>query len=103
VIEPTNPRGLYGLLARLRVKLGQISPPASPAGTGRVPLPQWLPTVETLPGWEALCQRGADGKYTNLVQLCEQLTDMMVQLSDEISARYFSHAGMAGTRVGAQP
>lgn len=101
VIEPTNPRGLYGLLARLRVKLGQISPPASPAGTGRVPLPQWLPTVETLPGWEALCQRGPDGKYTNLVQLCEQLTDMMVRLSDEISARYFSHAGMAGTRVGA--
>ncbi|KJK21697.1 hypothetical protein UB46_25850 [Burkholderiaceae bacterium 16] len=105
VIEPTNPRGLYGVLARLRVKLGQVTPPASPAGTGRLPLPQFLPTVETLPGWEVLCERDADGQYTNLVQLCGQLTSMMVQLSDEISARYFSHAGMAGTGAwaGVQP
>ncbi|WP_029044172.1 circularly permuted type 2 ATP-grasp protein [Cupriavidus sp. WS] len=99
VIEPTNPRGLYGLLARLRVKLGQITPPASPAGGGRAPLPQWLPAVETLPGWEALCERDGRGQYTNLVQLCDRLGGLMAQLSDEISARYFSHAGVAGVRV----
>ncbi|MGO4580580.1 circularly permuted type 2 ATP-grasp protein [Cupriavidus sp. 2TAF22] len=99
VIEPTNPRGLYGVLARLRVKLGQLTPPASPAGTGRTPLPQWLPAVEALPGWDALCRRDESGQYTNLVQACDQLSSLVGQLSDEISARYFSHAGMAGVRV----
>ncbi|MFX6011103.1 alpha-E domain-containing protein, partial [Acinetobacter baumannii] len=51
VVEPTNPRGLYGGDARLRTKLEQIEQAA--ADTRRTPFADMLPVVETLPSLEA--------------------------------------------------
>ncbi|ODV44373.1 hypothetical protein AWV79_08695 [Cupriavidus sp. UYMMa02A] len=93
VLEPTNPRGLYGLLERLRGKLEQLAPEGS--AHARVPLVDLLPAPGALPSRAALCEAlgDADGDPAALSALCRQFIERMVRVSDEISARYFSHAG----------
>jgi uncharacterized alpha-E superfamily protein len=90
VVEPTNPRSLYGVYARLRNKLDDLPTPSALAQ--RAPLSSLLPAPSTLPELDALCVMDADGLYPALIQLCEQLSGIVTALSNEISVRYFSHA-----------
>ncbi|KWR88108.1 circularly permuted type 2 ATP-grasp protein [Cupriavidus sp. IDO] len=92
VLEPTNPRGIYGVLDRLRAKLAQLTPGGS--GQSRVPLAELLPRASALPRRAVLCEADASGYYAALAALCSQLGERMARVSDEISARYFSHAGV---------
>ncbi|MFC4522682.1 circularly permuted type 2 ATP-grasp protein [Cupriavidus pinatubonensis] len=93
VLEPTNPRGLYGLLERLRNKLEQLAPGGS--AQTRVPLAELLPAPSALPTRAALCEPlgEAGGDPAALSALCQLFIERMGRVSDEISARYFSHAG----------
>ncbi|HTJ91484.1 MAG TPA: circularly permuted type 2 ATP-grasp protein [Pararobbsia sp.] len=90
VVEPTNPRSLYGVYGRLITKLDDLPTPAAQAQ--RAPLSSLLPPASSFPALEALCEPDAQGQYTALVQLCDRLGALMMALSNEISARYFSHA-----------
>ena len=90
VVDPTNPRGLYGVYARLRARLDEIAEAAG--GPKREPFSAQLVPVEALPRLEALCEPGADGRYPELAALCDELAERMAAASNEISARYFSHA-----------
>ncbi|SDD11245.1 Uncharacterized conserved protein, circularly permuted ATPgrasp superfamily [Cupriavidus sp. YR651] len=93
VLEPTNPRGLYGVLDRLREKLAQL--PTGATGQSRVPLAELLPPASALPSRTVLCEADRSGRYSTLAALCDQLGGRMAKLSDEIGGRYFSHAGVA--------
>lgn len=92
VLEPANPRGLYGVLERLRGKLVQLAPGGS--AQARVPLAELLPAPSALPTRAALCEALCDGEgdAANLSALCRLFIERMARVSDEISARYFSHA-----------
>lgn len=96
VIEPSNPRGLYGVVGRLREKLAQLPPATLPTGRPRAPLQDVLPPVSLLPGWQVLCEPDAEGGYPHLIAVCDRLIELVMDLSDEISVRYFSHANGAG-------
>ncbi len=93
VLDPTNPRGLYGVLDRLREKLMQL--PTGATGLARVPLAELLPPASALPSRTVLCATGDEGRHATLAALCDQLGARMAKLSDEIGGRYFSHAGVA--------
>jgi hypothetical protein len=92
VLEPTNPRGLYGVLDRLRAKLVQL--PTGATGQARVPLAELLPPASALPSRTLLCASNR-GRHPTLGALCDQLGARMAKLSEEIGGRYFSHAGVA--------
>ena len=94
VVDPTNPRGLYGVYDRLTAKLDEIARAAG--GPAREP----MPAVSSLPSLERLCATDAEGRYVTLVALCDELAAYVAAASDEISARYFIHADRArGSRV----
>ena len=93
VVEPTNPRSLYGVYQRLVSKLDDLPTPA--ALSQRAPLSSLLPPLSEFPALEALCERDARGQYPALVQLCDRMHAVMAALSNEISARYFSHANVS--------
>jgi uncharacterized circularly permuted ATP-grasp superfamily protein/uncharacterized alpha-E superfamily protein len=97
VIEPTNPRGLYGVYARLCTKLDDISVAAG--GTRHRPFNDLLPSTASLPMLERLCTVDADGAYTQLTELCDHLTSWVSAAANEISARYFSHANTLASQV----
>ncbi|WP_116135710.1 circularly permuted type 2 ATP-grasp protein [Trinickia diaoshuihuensis] len=91
VVDPTNPRGLYGVYDRLAAKLDEIARAA-----GGPPMAAVLP----LPTLEDLCATDAQGRYATLVALCDALAARVAAASDDISARYFIHADRArGSRV----
>ncbi|TDV11440.1 circularly permuted type 2 ATP-grasp protein [Paraburkholderia caballeronis] len=93
VVDPANPRGLYGVFDRLRKKLGEI--PAA-AGVRRAPLSDLMPAIDTLPDLERLCTTDAAGGYPVLVEVCDQLGACVAAVSNEISVRHFSHANPYG-------
>ena len=97
VVEPTNPRGVYGVYARLRKKLDEIA--AAAGGARRMPFAALLPPVESLPSLEALSVTDGARRYVALAQLCEQLCDLMTTASNEVSGRYFSHANTLSAQV----
>lgn len=90
VVERTNPRSLYGVYERLISKVGDLPTPA--AHKQRPTLKSLLPPVTDFPALEALCERDVHGHYPELVKLCDRFGALMAALSNEISARYFSHA-----------
>ncbi|OLL32231.1 hypothetical protein BTH42_07200 [Burkholderia sp. SRS-W-2-2016] len=97
VIEPHNPRGIYGVYERLRSKLDEIAAVAS--GARHRPFAELLPPVELLPSLEALCTLDADGRYSKLIALCDQIGGFANAAAQEISARYFSHATTVASQV----
>lgn len=97
VTDPANPRGLYGVYGRLRTRLDEIAQAAG--GPKREPFSSQLAPVDALPTLETLCDPGEDGRYPALAALCESLAANMAAASNEISARWFSHATPTTARV----
>ena len=50
---------------------------------------------------ESLCQRDEEGHYAVLMELLQQCVDAAYRLSDDLTARYFAHAGDGRYSVGA--
>jgi len=92
---------LYGVYDRLRIKLDQIERAAADAGhtSGRTSFADLMPSTETLPSLEALCETDADGRYASLIDVCDRLGEYVSAASNEISARYFSHASIPTAQV----
>jgi uncharacterized alpha-E superfamily protein len=97
VVDQTNPRGLYGVYARLRKKLEEIA--AAAGGARRTQLASIMLKVESLPQLDALCETDDDGRYANLIALCDRMAASVVAASNEVSARYFSHATSYAAQV----
>ena len=97
VLDRDNPRSLGWVAQTLRGRLAKL------AGSAAGELPDIALTVPDPQQWslEAMCQRDADGRYTTLLDLLQKCTDAAYKLSDDLSARYFTHSGEARTSVGA--
>jgi uncharacterized circularly permuted ATP-grasp superfamily protein/uncharacterized alpha-E superfamily protein len=97
VLDRDNPRSLGWVVQTLRGRLARL------AGSAPGELPGIALTVPDPLGWslEAICQRDADGQHANLMALLQQCADTAYQLSDELSARYFTHSGEVRFSVGA--
>lgn len=93
VVDPTNPRGLYGVYERLAKKLDEIA--AAAGGPPRPPFGAAMPPVASLPSLERLCATDAAGRHVTLVALCDELAAHVTAASNEISARFFIHADNA--------
>jgi uncharacterized alpha-E superfamily protein len=93
VVDPTNPRGLYGVYERLTKKLDEIA--AAAGGSSRRPFGEAMPAVASLPSLERLCSTDEAGRYATLSALCDELASQAAGASNEISARYFIHADNA--------
>ncbi|CAG4912190.1 circularly permuted type 2 ATP-grasp protein [Paraburkholderia saeva] len=97
VVEPTNPRGLYGVYERLSRKLDEIT---VAAGSSRhATFSGLLRPTDSLPSLERLCVTDADGVHTELIDVCNELNALVALAANEISARYFSHANTLALRV----
>ncbi|MFM0597673.1 MULTISPECIES: circularly permuted type 2 ATP-grasp protein [Paraburkholderia] len=97
VSEPTNPRGIYGVYARLRKKLDEI---AVAAGSVRHrPFAELMPPAVSLPSLEALCAVDENGVHSDLIAVCDQIGGFVGAAAHEISARYFSHASTVASQV----
>lgn len=97
VLDRDNPRSLGWVAQTLRGRLARLanSPPGvMPFIAMAVPDPQrW-----TL---ESLCERDEEGRHARLLEVLQQCVDASYRLSDDLSARYFSHSTDARTSVGA--
>jgi uncharacterized circularly permuted ATP-grasp superfamily protein/uncharacterized alpha-E superfamily protein len=97
VIEPTNPRGIYGVYGRLRTKLDEI---AVAAGSVRHrPFAELMPPASSLPSLESLCGVDENGSYARLTGVCDLIGGFVGAAAHEISARYFSHASTVASQV----
>jgi uncharacterized alpha-E superfamily protein len=97
VVEPTNPRGLYGVYERLCGKLDEISIAAGSARSRS--FVDLMPPPGTLPSLESLCETDENGAYVALIQVCDELGAFAAAAANEISARYFSHANTLASQV----
>jgi uncharacterized alpha-E superfamily protein len=100
VVDQTNPRGLYGVYARLRTKLDEIA--AAAGGARRVQASRFadlLTHADALPQLAALCETDGRGRHDVLVALCDRLVASVSAASSEVSARYFSHANTLAAQV----
>lgn len=97
VVDRTNPRGLYGVYARLCVKLDEIA--AAAGGARRANFSGIVPHVDALPQLETLCETSEDGRYAKLIALCDSMIALVSAASTEVSARYFSHANTLSAQV----
>jgi uncharacterized alpha-E superfamily protein len=97
VIEPMNPRGIYGVYERLRKKLDEIAVAAG--STRHRPFAELMPPAASLATLEELCAVDEDGAYTNLLATCDQIAGFVGAAAHEISARYFSHASTVASQV----
>lgn len=96
VVDPTNPRGLYGVYDRLSRKIAQI---AERSGNWPVGVDDLLPPVSTLPDLPSLCQAGGAGRFDTLLALCDRLSEAVGAASTAIGGRYFTHASPMMSRV----
>lgn len=97
VLDRDNPRSLGWVAQTLRGRLAKLA--NAPAGA----MPVLAMVVPDPQRWtlEALCQRDAEGRYAALLELLQQCVDASYRLSDDLTARYFSHSGDARHSVGA--
>lgn len=97
VLDRDNPRSLGWVAQTLRGRLAKLA--NSPAGA----MPVMAMVVPDPQRWtlEVLCQRDAGGGYAALLELLQQCVDASYRLSDDLTARYFSHSGDARHSVGA--
>ncbi|WP_250436411.1 circularly permuted type 2 ATP-grasp protein [Caballeronia sp. ATUFL_F2_KS9A] len=100
VVDQTNPRGLYGVYSRLRTKLDEIA--AAAGGARRAQATRFadlLVHADALPDLAALCETRADGRHDALIAVCDRLVASVSAASNEVSARYFSHANTLAAQV----
>jgi uncharacterized alpha-E superfamily protein len=97
VVDPTNPRGLYGVLSRLRKKLDEMVKTAGAAR--RAHFTGIALEFDTLPSLDALCEADEAGRFGTLVALCDRLLTSVSAASNEVSAYYFSHANSVAAQV----
>jgi uncharacterized circularly permuted ATP-grasp superfamily protein/uncharacterized alpha-E superfamily protein len=100
VVDQTNPRGLYGVYARLRTKLDEIA--AAAGGARRAQATRFadlLVHADALPDLTALCETDENGRHDALIALCDRLVASVFAASNEVSARYFSHANTLSAQV----
>jgi uncharacterized circularly permuted ATP-grasp superfamily protein/uncharacterized alpha-E superfamily protein len=97
VVDQTNPRGLYGVHARLRTKLDEIAIAAG--GARRAQVASIATRADAWPSLEALCETDERGIHTNLIALCDRMIDSVSAASNEVGARYFSHANSFAAQV----
>jgi uncharacterized circularly permuted ATP-grasp superfamily protein/uncharacterized alpha-E superfamily protein len=97
VLDRDNPRSLGWVAQTLRGRLAKL------AGSAPGEVPDFALTVPDPQQWslQAMCERDAEGRYTVLLDLLEACTDAAYQLSDDLSARYFTHSGDTRYSVGA--
>lgn len=85
VLNTDNPRALAGVARRLMREMQRL-PTHSADLLGQLPAPdRWPPLAE-------LCATDAAGRFAALLGFLTQLAAAVDALSDEIGARYFSHA-----------
>jgi uncharacterized alpha-E superfamily protein len=97
VVDRTNPRGLYGIHARLQDKLAEIA--AASGGIRRSHFASIMQSADSLPALDALCETNGEGRYETLIALCDQIIASAGAASNEVSARYFSHARTPSSQV----
>jgi uncharacterized alpha-E superfamily protein len=99
VIDRDNPRSLAGWRRRCAAAWPSSRVPrtrraaAHGRSAGARPEAQW-----TL---EALCTRDAEGHHAVLQQLLSDCVNAAYHLSDDLTARYFTHSGDSRQSVGA--
>ncbi len=97
VVDQFNPRGLYGVYARLRTKLDEIA--AAADGARRSQAVSAMLRPDALPTLDTLCETDEEGIYVNLMLLCDRLIGSVSAASNDVSARYFSHANPPAAQV----
>nr|WP_283254303.1 circularly permuted type 2 ATP-grasp protein [Ramlibacter paludis] len=97
VLDGDNPRSLGWVAQTLRSRLARLA--NTPSGV----MPVMAMVVPNPKTWtlEALCQREEDGSYGALLEVLQQCVDASYRLSDDLTARYFAHAGDGRYSVGA--
>jgi uncharacterized alpha-E superfamily protein len=97
VLDGDNPRSLAWVAQTLRSRLAKLA--NTPSGV----MPVMAMVVPDPRAWslEGLCQRDEDGRYDKLLEVLQQCVDAAYRLSDDLSARYFAHAGDGRYSVGA--
>ncbi len=97
VLDRDNPRALAWVAHTLRGRLAKL------AGSAPDQLGLLSHSVPDPRLWqlEALCDAGADADYTALGDLLQGCSEAAYQVSEEISATYFTHSGEAGQSLGA--
>jgi uncharacterized circularly permuted ATP-grasp superfamily protein/uncharacterized alpha-E superfamily protein len=97
VLDRDNPRSLGWVAQTLRGRLAKL------AGSAPGELSALALDVPDPGAWQLaeLCVQDADGSHGRLVELLQQCTACAYRVSDEISARYFTHSGEAKRSVGA--
>src|SRR6478736_6935838 len=97
VMDRDNPRSLGWVAQTLRGRMTKL------AGSAAGDVPVMAMFVPDPQKWslELLCQRDAEGRYANLLQVLQDCVDASFRLSDDLTARYFAHSGDARQSVGA--
>ncbi|HSV44728.1 MAG TPA: alpha-E domain-containing protein, partial [Ramlibacter sp.] len=97
VLDRDNPRSLGWVTQTLRGRLAKL------AGSAPGEVPEIALTVPDPAAWslEAMCERDAEGRYANLLELLGQCGEAAYQLSDDLGTRYFTHSGDGRYSVGA--
>jgi uncharacterized alpha-E superfamily protein len=86
VINTDNPRALAGVARRLMREMQRLPSHAAVELLARLPAPDtWPPLAE-------LCATDAAGRHATLVAFLTRVSDTIDALSDDIGARFFSHA-----------
>ena len=95
--DKENPRSLNWVAGHLRARLSKLA--GTPMGTPD-DLARMLPTLDHL-SLDVLCQPDAQHHLTSLQEVLAQCLRSSWQISDGISAKYFSHTHVTDYTVGA--
>ncbi|HSV54148.1 MAG TPA: circularly permuted type 2 ATP-grasp protein [Burkholderiaceae bacterium] len=97
VLDRDNPRSLGWVAQTLRGRLAKL------AGSAPDELSELALRVPDPSSWalEQMCETDADGNHALLATLLDECVECGYQVSDEISATYFTHSGEAKQSLGA--